>query len=41
VLAPEAPLDEPCDLHLATRVPAGSSDAFAWARWRNVLVQLG
>ena len=41
MLTLETPLDEPCDLHLATRLPAESSDAFAWARWRNFVLQLG
>ena len=40
MLAPEAPLGEPCDLHIATRMPPNTSDAYAWARWRNFLVQL-
>lgn len=40
IIALDRPNDRPCDLHIATRVPPGSGDNFAWARWFGFHIQL-
>jgi hypothetical protein len=29
------------DLHVATRVPPGMNDSYAWAQWKSIMVDLG
>jgi hypothetical protein len=40
VLAAEEATDEPGDLYLFTRVPSGVADAYAWARWFDLRLDL-
>ena len=40
MLALDEPTEEPGDLYIATRVPPGGSDAFAWARWLDLRFDL-
>lgn len=41
ILALEEPILGVGDLHIATRVPPGMSDSYAWAQWRSVMIDLG
>lgn len=40
MLALDEPTEEPGDLYIATRIPPGGSDAFAWARWLDLRFDL-
>jgi hypothetical protein len=40
MLALDEATDEPGDLYIATRVAAGSTDGFAWARWLDIRIDL-
>lgn len=41
ILALEEPILGVGDLHIATRVPPGMSDSYAWAQWTSVMIDLG
>jgi hypothetical protein len=40
MLSLDDPTEEAGDIYIATRVPAGSTDSFAWARWLDLRIDL-